>query len=400
MTQTPTFDFDTLVERRDTGSTKWTMYGEDVLPMWVADMDFQSPPAVLDALRQTVDHGVFGYMFPPQDLPQLIVERMASRYNWTIQPEDVLFVPGVMVGVNMTARAVAQDGAILIQPPVYYPFHYTPAWSNCGKQEAPLAYVETEDGFTYEIDFDILENTITPETKMLLFCSPHNPIGRVWQRDELERLADLCIKHDLILCADEIHSDLLMGGVEHIPAATVREEMRDRTVTLIAPSKTFNIPGLSLSVAIIENPDLRRRFVEVGAGTVMIVMGDHAHPFMNMMGYIGATAAYRDGDPWLEAVLHYIEGNRDFAQAYMREHMPEVKLASLEGTYLQWLDFRAANLPDLPGKWLLENAKVALNEGRMFGADEGTGFARMNLGTSRARIEAALGRIRTALDAR
>lgn len=399
MTQTPIFDFDTLIERRGTGSAKWTVFGDDVLPMWVADMDFQSPPAVIDALHEAVDHGVFGYMFPPQDLPGLIVARMAARYNWTIQPEDVLFVPGVMVGVNMLAQAVARDGALLIQPPVYHPFHHTPTWSNCGKQEAPLRYVETADGFTYEIDFDVLENAITPETRMLLFCSPHNPIGRVWRRDELEGIAELCVKHDLILCSDEIHSDLILSGAQHIPSATIREDLRERTVTLIAPSKTFNLPGLSLSVAIIENPDLRRKFVAAGAGTVMIVMGDHSHPFINMMGYIAAAAAYRDGDPWLAALLDYIEANRDFTHAYMREHLPGVKLAALEGTYLQWMDFRGLGLPELPGKWFLEHAKVALNEGEMFGG-EGTGFARMNIGTSRARLEDALHRMKAALDAR
>jgi cystathionine beta-lyase len=399
MTQTQTFDFDTLIERRGTGSAKWTVFGDDVLPMWVADMDFQSPPEVLEALRQSVDHGVFGYMFPPENLPQLIVDRMAERYDWHIKVEDVMFVPGVMVGVNLTAQAVAQGGAILIQPPVYHPFHYTPEWSNCAKQEAPLQYVETEDGFTYEIDFDVLENAITPETRMLLFCSPHNPIGRVWRRDELERLADVCVKHDLILCSDEIHSDLLLGGVEHIPSATVREELRQRTVTLIAPSKTFNLPGLSLSVAIIENPELRRRFVEAGAGTVMMVMGDHSHPFINTMGYLAADAAYRDGGPWLEALLGYLEANRDFVHAYVKEHMPGVKLAALEGTYLQWMDFRGLDLPELPGKWFLENAKVALNEGEMFGA-EGVGFARMNIATSRPRLETALDQMRAALDAR
>jgi len=399
MTQTPTFDFDTLIERRGTGSAKWGLYDEDVLPMWVADMDFQSPPAVLDALHNAVEHGVFGYMFPPQELPQLIVDRMASLYNWTITPEDILFVPGVMVGVNLTARAVAQGGAILIQPPVYHPFHHTPEWSGSSKQEAPLRYVETEDGFTYEIDFDVLENAITPETRMLLFCSPHNPIGRVWRRDELEKIADLCVKYDLILCSDEIHSDLMMSGAEHIPSATVRDELRERTVTLIAPSKTFNQPGLSLAIAIIENPGLRQKFVEAGAGTVMMLMGDHSHPFINMMGYVSAHAAYRDGGPWLEALLTYLEANRDFAHAYVREHMPEVKMASLEGTYLQWMDFRALDLPDAPAKWFLENAKVALNEGAVFG-EEGAGFARMNLGTSRARLEDALDRMRTALDAR
>ncbi len=400
MTQTTSFDFDTLIERRSTGSAKWSLYPEDVLPMWVADMDYKSPPAVLDALRNAVDHGVFGYMMPPEALKQSIVDRMQNRYQWTIPPESVLFVPGVMVGVNLTARAVAQDGALLIQPPVYHPFHYTPQWSNTGKQLAPLHRVDYDDGtFTYEIDFDTLEASITPETRMFLLCSPHNPVGRVWRADELERIAELCLRHDLILCSDEIHSDLLLDGNTHTPSALAHPSIRERTVTLIAPSKTFNLPGLSLSVAIIENPDLRQRFVQAGAGTVMMVMGDHSHPFVNMMGYIAATAAYQHGDPWLQAALGYIQGNRDYLHTFVREHIPQIKLARLEGTYLQWLDARALQLPTTPKTWFVEQAKVAMNDGAMFG-DEGVGHLRFNLATNRARLEAALNQMKTALDAR
>lgn len=400
MTVSPVFDFDTLIERRGTGSAKWGAYPADVLPMWVADMDFQAPPAVLEALRASVEHGVFGYAFPPAQLTETLVQRMQTRYGWQIAAEDILYTPGVMVSVNMAARAFAQEGALLIQPPVYHPFHYTPQWSNCGKQEAPLTRVETPDGgFSYSIDFDALEAAITPQTKMFLLCNPHNPIGRVWSREELMRIADICERHDLIICADEIHSDLIFSGHTHIPIASLSPEIAARTVTLIAPSKTFNLPGLSLSVVIVQNAALRKRFVDVGAGLVMVIMGEHSHPFINSMGYLAADAAYREGDAWLHAALQYIEANRDFARAYIQEHMPAIKVAALEGTYLQWLDFRALDLPELPAKWFVEHAKVALNEGEMFG-EGGAGFARMNLATQRQRLEVALNQMRDALAAR
>ncbi|MEO0561310.1 MAG: aminotransferase class I/II-fold pyridoxal phosphate-dependent enzyme, partial [Chloroflexota bacterium] len=257
---------------------------------------------------------------------------------------------------------------------------------------------ETQDGFTYEIDWDVLENAITPETRMFLFCNPHNPVGRVWTRDELERIAALCVKHDLIMCSDEIHSDLLMSGYEHVPIAAL-PGMAERTVTLIAPSKTFNIAGLSFSVAIIQDKTLRDRFVNAGTGTVFMTHGEMVMPFMNMTGHIAAYAAYQHGDPWLEAALTYMEGNRDFLHEYVAEKLPDVKLASLEGTYLQWMDFRAYDLPELPGKWLAENAKVAFNEGAMFG-EEGAGFVRMNLATQRDTIREAVDRIHEALAAR
>lgn len=397
--QPQTFDFDTPLERRNTGSAKWSVYPQDVLPLWVADMDFQSPPAVLDALQQAVTHGVFGYMFPPAALKDLIVERMRTHYDWHITADDVFFVPGVMVGVNMTARAVAHDGALMIQPPVYYPFHYTPIWSNVGKQEAPLRRVDTTDGFTYEVDFDAIEAGITEETRMFLLCNPHNPVGRVWTRDELARLNDICERHDLILVADEIHSDLLMDDHKHIPAASLSEGAAQRTVTFIAPSKTFNLPGLSFSVGIAQNAELRERIMQAGAGLVTMITDHNTHPFMNMMGYIAADAAYREGESWRKAVLMYIEANRDFVREYVGEHMPQIKLATLEGTYLQWMDCRALALPTAPAAWFVEHAKVALNDGAMFG-EGGEGFVRMNLATSRVTLTQALDQMRDALAAR
>jgi cysteine-S-conjugate beta-lyase len=399
MTQTIPFDLDQQINRRGTGCAKWSVFGEDVLPLWVADMDFQAPPAVLDALRERVDHGIFGYTFPPQRLASIIVGRMARLYNWHIQPEDIVYIPGVVPGINLTARATAQDGAVLIQTPVYPPFHYTSRWSGTDLQQAPLSYLETSAGFTYGIDFEAFEAAITPQTKMFLLCNPHNPVGRMFTEDELTRMAEICQRHDITICSDEIHSDLVLDGTQHIPIANLSEDAAQRTVTLIAPSKTYNIPGLLFSVAIIQNPDLRRRFMEAGAGILIMLTDQYAHSMVNMMGATAAEAAYQHGDEWLRSVLDYVQSNRDFAVAYLREYMPALKTAQLEGTYLLWIDCRGANLPEEPGKWFVDNARVALNEGSLFG-DDGKGFVRMNLACPRSTLKDALEQMKDALSHR
>ena len=390
------YNFDQVVARRGTGSAKWAQYEEDVLPMWVADMDFQVAPAITEALQARVSHGIFGYTMPPEALKQAIVGRLADAYAWQVQPEEIVFIPGVIPGINMAARATAQDGAVMIQPPVYHPFHSIHEWSGTGHQEAPLVYTETDDGFTYSIDFEALEAAMTPETRMFLLCQPHNPVGRVWTRDELAQLVAICERHDVAICSDEIHCDLILGDVPHTPTATLSEAAAARTITLMAPSKTFNVPGLGFSFAVIQDAALRQQFVEAGMGIVTAQMGGQTMSFINMMGHTAATAAYQDGWDWLGAALDYMRANRDYAQAYIAEHMPQIKTATLEGTYLLWLDCRALDLPSPPGAWFLAQAQVALNEGGMFG-EEGAGFVRMNLATPRALLERGLERMCDAL---
>ena len=302
------------------------------------------------------------------------------------------------MGINMTAQAVAQNGAVMIQPPVYHPFHEIHEWSKTGHQEAPLTYRKTDTGFTYDIDFDALEAAITPETRMFLLCNPHNPIGRMWTRDELAHLVDICERHDIVICSDEIHSDLILGDADHVPTASISEAAAARTVTLHAPSKTFNLPGLGLSFAIIQNPELRAQFVDAGLGTVMVEMGEQTMSFVNMMGYTAANAAYLHGWDWLDAALNHLRANRDYAYAYIAENMPAIKAADLQGSYLLWLDCRELDLPDLPGAWFLEHARVGLNEGAMFGG-EGAGFVRMNLATPRQYLEQGLQQMCEALQA-
>ncbi|MEM6282447.1 MAG: PatB family C-S lyase [Chloroflexota bacterium] len=399
MTDTIPFNLDAFVNRRNSGCAKWTYFGDDAIPMWVADMDFPVAPAITEALQQRVSHGIFGYTMPSDDLKTLLVQRMKNRYNWDIQPDDIVYLPGVIPGINMTARAIAQDGTVMIQTPVYHPFYETGIWSGTTMQYVPLTYTETEDGFTYAIDFDAFEAAITPQTKLFLLCNPHNPIGRMWTAAELQRMGEICVANDVYICSDEIHCDLILDDRTHVPIATLAPEFAQRTVTLMAPSKTFNIPGLGFSFAIIQNPDLRRRFTDAGTGLIVMKFPQREMSFINMMGHTAAEAAYRDGQTWLDSVLDYLRANRDYARAYIHDYLQPLKAATVEGTYLLWIDCREANLPAEPGEFFREQANVAMNEGSSFGED-GTGFVRMNLACTRDTLKTALEQMRDALDAR
>lgn len=380
-----TYDFDRVVERRRSDSVKWGLYGEDVLPLWVADMDFPSPEPVIRALRERVEHGVFGYGMPPQELGEVVVERLHRLYDWQVSPEALFFVPGVITGFNLTGRAVTSPGqGMLVQTPVYEPILQAPG--NAGLTCDEMALTRGSDG-GYGIDFDAFEAAVTDQTRVFLLCNPHNPVGRVFRREELERMAEICLRHDMIICSDEIHSDLVFSGHRHVPIAALAPEIAERTVTLIAPSKTYNVPGLKCSVGIATNDALRRRIEASRAGLV---------PGVNVMGYVAALAAYRDGGPWLGEVLSYLEGNRDFALAYVREHLPGISAGPVEGTYLAWLDCREAGLPGGPYRFFLKHARVALGDGTSFGRG-GEGFVRLNFGCPRAMLEEALDRMKTAL---
>lgn len=379
------YNFDEMPDRKATESVKWHYFDEDVLPMWVADMDFVSPQPVIDALQARVAHGVFGY---PGDLPglrEVIVDRMALNYNWQIIPQDLTFVPGVVTGLNMAVHAfVGSQGGLLIQPPVYMPFLSAAQNAQGICQEAELVY--RADG-GYEIDWDAFEAAITPQTRMFLLCNPHNPVGRVFTQAELERMAEICLRHHLIICSDEIHGDLIFSGHHHIPIASLSPEVARSTITLMAPSKTFNIAGLSCSFAVIPNPELRSRFHNANLGLVHGV---------NVLGMVAAKAAYQDGQEWLEQLLVYLQGNRDLLYKFVNEQLPGVKMFCPEGTYLAWLDCRAAGIGDKPCEFFIEKARVALSEGAAFGKG-GEGFVRLNFGCPRAMLVEALQRMRQAL---
>lgn len=376
--------FDQIIDRRNTESGKWHKYDPDVLPLWVADMDFISPPAVMEALHARVEHGVFGY---PMEIPELmdaIVERMATRYGWHIRREDIMLLPGVVTGFNLVCQAIVrQDEGVLIQTPVYPPFLRVAANGGFVQQEMELT--DTPQG--YQINFEKFETAITNKTRLFLLCNPHNPVGRVFRHEELEQMANICLRHQMTICSDEIHCDLIFSGHRHIPIATLSEEAAQNTITLMAPSKTFNIAGLGCSFAIAQNPRLREKLQIATRGLV---------PGVNILGQIAALAAYRHGQAWLEELLTYLEANRNYLYEFIRNELPEIKMLKPEGTYLAWLDCRNANLPESPFHFFLKKARVALEDGTRFGKG-GEGFVRLNFGCPRSILMEALERMKRAL---
>jgi cystathionine beta-lyase len=381
------YDFDCIVNRCGTDSVKWCHYPSDALPLWVADMDFRSPEPVIAALRERVQHGVFGYGKEPPELRAVIVERLQRLYGWQVAPEWLVFLPGVVIGFNLTCRAFAAPGdGVLLQTPAYPPILSAPQNAGCTRDEMELAV--QADGH-YAIDLDLLERTITERTRVFILCNPHNPVGRVFTRQELQGMAEICLRHNLVICSDEIHCDFVYGGAEHIPIAALDPEVAAHTITLMAPSKTFNIAGLHFAVGIVPNEELRKQLCAAKNGLVH-------EP--DILGYTAALAAYRDGQPWLQELMRYLEANRDFIVEYVNERLPGIHAHKPEGTYLLWLDCRQAGIPGNPHKFFLERAKVALNDGPDYGRG-GEGFLRLNFGCPRTTLHEALERMEMALAA-
>jgi len=380
------YDFDTSPNRFNTESFKWRCYDPDILPLFVADMDFISPEPVIRALRERVEHGIFGYPCEMKELRQVIVERLAERYAWHIQPEDLVFIPGVVKGLNMACHAfVSPDQAVLVQTPVYPPFLKAPDYAGAARQDAELLR-HPETG-AYTIDWQAFEAAITDQTRLFILCSPHNPIGRVWQREELERMAEICLQRKILIVSDEIHCDLLFNGHTHIPTASLDPQVAQQTITLMAPSKTFNIAGLEFSFAVIQNPELRKQFQHAHKGLVGGI---------NLMGWVAALAAYQDGQDWLDQLLVYLQANRDFLYEMVQSKLPGVHITLPEGTYLAWLDCRQAEIPGNPYEFFLQKARVALNDGKTFGKG-GEGFVRLNFGCPRRMLAEGLERMKAAL---
>lgn len=383
-----TYNFDEIIERRGQGSYKWENYDPDVIPMFVADMDFRAPDAIIRALHERADHGVFGYDFrPPPALFEVLIERYARLYGWQVEPEHFIFLPNLVNGLFVTARMLSQpDERIMVNTPVYWPFLMAAQRAERPLDMVPLRSVTNGHTFHYEIDFEAFEAAITPQTRLFILCNPHNPVGRVFTRHELERLAEICLRHDIIICSDEIHCDLIYPGHQHTPMAALSPEIAAHTITLQAPSKTFNVPGLGLGFAVITDADLRARFSRVYES-----MGVHT----NIMGLVAALAAYRDGQDWLDALLSYLQANRDLVVDYTRQNFPNTRVTVPEGTYLSWLDFRNAGLPAEPYAYFLEHARVALSgnwEPQGF-----EGFVRLNYGCPRSQLEEALDRMHEAI---
>ena len=351
------YNFDQLPDRRITNNAKWLKYPADVLPMWVADMDFISPPPVMEALQEFVARGVFGYPRFEADLSdspplrEVVVARLARLYGWRVAPEALAFVPGVVSGFNLAAHVLAGPGGaaaggeLVIQTPVYPPILDAAPNAGLVRRDAPLA--RGADG-RYTIDWDAFEAAFSPATRLFLLCNPHNPVGRVFTRDELARMAEVCLRRGVPIISDEIHAELLYSGQRHVPIASLSPEMEQASITLIAPSKTFNLPGLQCSVAIIHNAELRARYVAGRQGLV---------PWVNVMGLIAAEAAYRDGDEWLAQLLPYLEANRDTVARFVAAELPGVRWGPPEATYLAWLDCAGTGLSN-PCQCFLDLGRV------------------------------------------
>ncbi len=376
------FDFDTVPDRRDTDSQKWQKYaGRDVLPMWVADMDFRSPPAIVEALRRRVEHGIFGYARPVNSTVDAFVRACSERYSWTIDPAWIVWLPGLVVGLNVTAQAFAEPGEeVLCLTPVYPPFMTAP--KNSGRVAKTVPLVLDRASSRWEIDWDALERAVTPRTRLFFLCNPHNPIARVFRRDELERIGEFCCRHGLVLCSDEIHCDLILDDLPHVPTSLLGAEVARRTVTLMAPSKTYNVPGLGTSIAIIPDPELRARFVRATAGIVAEV---------TCLGFAACESAYSECEPWRQALLATLRANRELIRTRLSADLPGVALeAPVEATYLGWLNVAGLGLADPIGHF--ERFGVGLSEGAFFGAKKGD-YVRINFGCPRATLSEGLRRM-------
>jgi cystathionine beta-lyase len=386
------YDLDHVPERRPTDSGKWNKFEADVLPMWVADMDFPVAEPIQQALRRRVEHGVFGYpvyLHPEPgevtELQQVVMERMQHLYNWHVQPDEIIPLTGVIVGLNLTCHALATPGGgVLIQTPVYPPFFHTA--ENAGMQLQEASLCRMPDGH-YEVDWEAFEAAFTEQTRVFILCNPHNPVGRVFRKDELQRMAQICLRHGVTICSDEIHCDLVFSGHRHLPIAVLDEEIARHTVTLMSPTKTYNIAGLQCSFAIVQNRELRERLLQSMRGLVM---------WVNLMGMTAAMAAYRDGQEWLDQVLAYLEDNRDYLADYLATQLPQLKMVKPEGTYLAWIDCRAAGLSGTACEYFIDHARVGFNDGATFGKG-GEGFVRLNFACTRTLLTQALGQMKASL---
>lgn len=377
--------------RRAGDSIKWGRYAEGVLPLWLADMDYLASPAIVEVLQARVATGDFGYRSDSPHLRALMVERLLSRYDWAIDAGDVMFSPGLVFAMNAFTRAFGKPGdGVLILTPVYPPFFSAIANAGLKAQEVPLVCTEQDGILHYDIDFDALEAAVTPETHLMMLCNPHNPVGRAYTRDELRQLSEFALRHDLVVCSDEIHADLLSHGVSHLPMPAVVPEIADHLVTLMAPSKTFNLPGMGLGMVIVQNAALRARMQNA-----IYSLGG----FPSSLSYTAAEAAYSQAQPWLDAILAHLEDNRDALIAFMREHLPQIPLTQPEGTYLAWLDCRALSLPEgvSPSQFFERTAQVGLNDGVTFGTP-GIGFVRLNYACPRETLMKGLNQMLAAVE--
>jgi len=383
------YNFDRVPNRRiPNGSHKWTWYPKDVLPMWVADMDFPAPKPILNALHKVVDHGVLGYELPSPALQETVAARMDLLYGWKIKPESVVTVTGIVSGFNVAARAFGSPKkGYLVQSPVYNEFHEVKNNVRIPQFDAPLVKSVQGNILRYEIDWDAFKKQVK-KAGIFLLCNPHNPLGIVFSRSDLLRMAQVCVENKVLIVSDEIHSELLLDDNQFTPLAKLSSRVAKQTITLIAPSKTFNVPGLFCGFAIIPDKELRERYVKVV---------ENLRLHVSSLGLHAARVAFSGQcDGWLRELRRYIKGNRDFLVDYVTENMPGVRITIPEATYLAWLDFTQVELRSSPYEFFLKEAKVALSDGAIFG-ETGKGHVRLNFGTSRRILTRGLERMRKAL---
>lgn len=382
------YDFDRIIDRHNTGSMKWDFCKSDVLPLWVADMDFESPREVIDAMVERAKHGIFGYTPMTSSYYDSVIGWMKKQHEWEIQRKWIIPTPGVVPALSLAVLAYTQPGdGIIIQSPVYHLFE--PIIKNNGRQivENRLKLVRGR----YEMDYEQLEKLFIfgARIRMMILCSPHNPVGRVWERDELMRLAKICMEHEVLIISDEIHSDIIMEGYRHRPIAQLSPEIANNVVTCTSASKTFNLAGLECSNIIISNKKLFTQFSNITEN--IWIKGS------NIFGMVATEAAYRHGDVWLEKLLIYLKKNYDFLVSYLKEHIPQIGVTTLEGTYLVWLDFRGLGMQSNEIKEILQKrARVMLEDGSVFGSG-GEGFQRINIACPQKILKEALSRIAEAL---
>ncbi len=393
------YDFDQVCDRRNTNCAKWdavkTIFGrEDIIPMWVADMDFPVAAPIVEAIKKRAEHPFYGYTHAGTGIVESVVERMERKFNWKIRPEWVVFTPGVVPALHAAIRSVSHPGdEIILQPPVYYPFFSAVTGSGCQIVYNQLKLVNGQ----YEMDFADLENRfharagmhpVASRIKAVLLCNPQNPVGRLWNKEELIRLGQIALKHGAVIISDEIHCEILYRGHRHIPFAAISEEFAANSIICMAPSKTFSLAGLEASSIIIPDRRLRDNFNNIKAGIL---------PGPNLFGLTALEAAYRYGDEWLEQVLNYLQANLDYLINYFDEKIPDIKVIRPQGTYLVWLDCRGLGLSDLELRtFMREKARLGLDDGFLFGPG-GSGFQRMNIACPRSILSEALNRLEVAV---
>lgn len=381
------FSFDQIINRRASDSVKWNYYDDQVLPLWVADMDFLSPPSVSESLINRINHGVFGYS-KTQDASKIAVQHwMEEQHGWSIDKEHILLIPEVVQAFNIAAIAYTNPGdSILFHTPAYHPFYNVSKNANLTQIVNPLS--PNKSGH-YSLDFEGLENSIQPRTRIFMLCNPHNPTGRVFTAEELERLAQICLDHNLIICSDEIHSDIVFSEFKHTPTSSLSSQIADKTITLVSTTKTFNLAGLKSSAVIISNPHLREIYTKQLTGTVGSV---------NIFGELALTSAYQTGSAWLSSLLKYLENNRQLISDFISDELPELSFSQPEGTYLAWLNCSRADLEN-PGEFFLTKAQVALNPGEWFGENYHQ-FVRLNFGCPKDVLMLGLEKMKSALRSR